>query len=303
MRKAKPLSLWILSDKRLGHLNQSLALQEAIHQYRVSMLHVIELKSAIDPLLILFGTHHQTKHLPEPDIIIGTGHHTHLASIAAKFRYKCKAVIIMKPSLPFFLFDLLLIPSHDMPKHRKNIIITEGALSRVRPRKKTVSSQLIIIGGPSKHFDINGQNLIKKISTILEDSSNKILINLTDSPRTPNAIRRQIASTFSTLYRPWENYSLGELQEQMSTSTTIWITEDSMSMIYDSLSSGAQVVLIDIERKDENRISTAIDSLLSRNIATSYSEWLSTKKIKRLDPPLNEAARCAQTLLKKFDFL
>ena len=303
MHKAKQLIIWILSDKRLGHLNQSLALQEALGEYIDTRSHIIELQSALDPLLILLGNHPIINQLPEPDIIIGTGHNTHFASVIVKLRLKCKAVIIMKPSLPFFLFDLLLIPSHDTPERRKNIIITEGALSRVRPKEKILSSQLIIIGGPSKHFEINGQDLIKKITHIIEQGSKITFNQITDSPRTPNSVRKQLSLKFRNLYRPWENYKLGELQEQMAVSETIWITEDSMSMIYDSLSAGAQVGIMEMERRGDNRISRAIDSLLSRGIATPYSKWIYDNKFKQLNPPLNEAARCAQLLLKKFDFL
>ena len=59
--------------------------------------------------------------LPKPDILLGAGHATHLDIITAKLKFGGKSVIIMKPTLPYCMFDLCLIPKHDNPPKRENI--------------------------------------------------------------------------------------------------------------------------------------------------------------------------------------
>ena len=71
--------------------------------------------------------------LPTPDLLLGAGHHTHLSLLAARRIRGGKVVVLMRPSLPPGLFDLCLIPEHDAPPARPNVLATRGALNRIQP--------------------------------------------------------------------------------------------------------------------------------------------------------------------------
>ena len=102
---------------------------------------------------ISFGQPSAWKGLPSPDLLLGAGHRTHLSLLAARRSRGGKAVVLMQPTLPLYLFDLCLIPEHDGIAPRKNVVLTRGALNRIRPSDRQESGQgLLLVGGPSAHF-------------------------------------------------------------------------------------------------------------------------------------------------------
>src|SRR5688572_24129007 len=131
----KPLEIQILSDGKPGHENQSLGLAHAIGRLRPVRTFLIELggeKGAIARFRRAWG---DSSSLPRPDLLIGAGHATHPALLALGRKTGAPCVVLMKPSLPAALFELCLIPEHDLagkqpPEH---VIATRGALNRVPP--------------------------------------------------------------------------------------------------------------------------------------------------------------------------
>ena len=189
--------------------------------------------------------------LPQPHLIIATGHKTHLAALAAKRRYGGRAIIIMRPSLPADFFDLVILPNHDKPLKTKKKIIIEGALSRISPDQEGKNAQcIIILGGPSKHYHFDEHDVFSSIQKVYQNSdSSKIII--TDSPRTPLRLTRKMMHQFEDIFISWDNFEEGAIQEEMKKSAEIWVTEDSISMIYDALSTGSSVGIIPASRKGE----------------------------------------------------
>ncbi len=123
--------------------------------------------------------------LPTPDIVLGAGHRTHLSLLAARRVHRGKAVVLMRPSLPLSLFDLCLIPEHDAPPARRNVLATRGALNRIQPSATLEPSRgLLLIGGPSAHFAWDNENLYRQIAAIVA-ADPAIHWTLTTSRRTP----------------------------------------------------------------------------------------------------------------------
>ncbi|MEZ5574345.1 MAG: ELM1/GtrOC1 family putative glycosyltransferase [Candidatus Competibacteraceae bacterium] len=88
-----------------------------------------------------------------------------------------RAVVLMRPSLPLALFDLCLIPEHDTPPVRANVVLaTRGALNRIQPSSNLESRQgLLLIGGPSAHFGWDDAGLRAQIAAVLAaDPSNAL---------------------------------------------------------------------------------------------------------------------------------
>ncbi len=240
--------------------------------------------------------------LPSPDLIIGAGHGTHLTMLAVRRARGGRAVVLMKPSLPASWFDWCLIPAHDRPPANDHIIMTEGALNTLEPSASLDASRgLILIGGPSRHHLWSNKPLIEQLQAVLNQP--RITWRITDSPRTPANTRdalRQLARSRAD-YFPFGETAPGWLGEQLRHSGTIWVTEDSISMIYEAVTAGAAVGLLGIPRKGGGRVSDAIDRLIHRGMVTPFTQWQAGETPAPAAPPLDEANRCAGLLLARID--
>jgi len=301
--QAKPdnyvFTIWIISDNRRGHENQSLAISEAISRLIPTKVFLLNSPNTLTQLSDLaFSKFKSTSPPSKPDLIIGTGHGTHLSLFNAKRRYGGKALVIMSPSLPLSMFDFALIPLHDQPPNNDKVIPFKGAFSRVTPSiDKRNKSLCIVVGGPSKHYSLDQTLLLKEIQELTADlSDDEILIS--NSPRSPKALSKKLSEKYPFCFIDWKKMESGEIQSIFSYSARIWITEDSVSMIFDALSSGAQVGLLTSTRKKETKVSKEIQSLLNDQFLTNIKEWRHTKNM-RPSPLLNESDRCAQIILAK----
>ncbi len=79
----------------------------------------------------------------------------------------------------------------------------------------------------------------------------------------------------------------------------IWVSPDSVSMIYESLTTGASVGLFDMPRKRKNRIHASIDNLIIENHVTTFSAWGKTNTLQTNNSNLSEAKRCASIILER----
>lgn len=295
---ARSLILWSISDGRAGHVAQSRGLIRSLSELADCSIHEIPVPPAMDVIAgLVTGSAHFAGTLPDPDIIIGAGHRTHLPLICARRTRGGYAVVLMRPSLPLALFDLCLIPSHDAPPRAANVIVTRGPLNDVRPAAaRAPGTGLILIGGPSRHYRWDSDSLLQQIRTITARQDLDWLI--CDSPRTPAATRRGLAG-FGPAYRPFDRTSPGWLGGQMARAATIWISRDSMSMIFESLSAGAAVGLLDVPSRGDSRLSRATESLAADGLATAYPDWLAGRPLAAPPAPLDEARRCAALVLDR----
>jgi len=79
------------------------------------------------------------------------------------------------------------------------------------------------------------------------------------------------------------------------------VTEDSVSMVYEALSSGARVGLLPVPRsKQDTRVLRGLDQLVEAGFVTPYARWLKTRTLTPPPEPLQEAARCAHVVLTRF---
>jgi len=78
----------------------------------------------------------------------------------------------------------------------------------------------------------------------------------------------------------------------------VWVSEDSVSMIYEALSSGARVGLLPVPRlKPNSRVLRGIDELIEQRFLTPFSVWQNAGHLRTAPETLNEAARCAGIVL------
>ena len=106
-----------------------------------------------------------------------------------------KLIALMRPSLPLGWFDLCVIPQHDRPPARANVVATRGVLNTACPSPERAADKgLFLIGGPSKHHGWDTPGLLAQIDAILADTPT-MRWTLTTSRRTPPIVTAAAAST------------------------------------------------------------------------------------------------------------
>ena len=292
-----PLQILVIADDKAGHQNQSLGLAQAIARHRRTNLNQTTPLSPLEAGKCLLQNRipEQWQHLPRPDLIISTGSGTHLSLLAAgKVFPHSFTTLLCTSALPSFLFDLNVVPEHDNHRPGKNIIYTKGVLNKVCPSDRTEKGYgLILIGGESKHYRWNNRKLIDQIESLIEQSP-ETNWHLTNSRRTPEQFNNLLRKRLSSLtFHPWQETPAGWLPEQLARAEKIWVTPDSVSMVYESLTSGNQVYLFNL-RSRNTRVAKGIEKL--RGKETGY---LKDKQI--VEPEtrsaLWESDRVAQILL------
>ncbi|MES9906239.1 MAG: ELM1/GtrOC1 family putative glycosyltransferase, partial [Sedimenticola sp.] len=98
--------IWRLLDGKPGHENQTLGLCRALEcLLSIKRLDITVGSKPSQLLDLLLGRFPAAAELPLPDLIMGAGHVTHLALLAARRRYGGRTLVCMAPSLPRTLFD------------------------------------------------------------------------------------------------------------------------------------------------------------------------------------------------------
>ncbi|MGB1799226.1 MAG: mitochondrial fission ELM1 family protein [Gammaproteobacteria bacterium] len=294
------LTVWRITDGKAGHDSQTVGLCNAIKKIKDINSFDIKAEPAFSNFKsFLLNQFPLGKELPDPDLIIGAGHGCHLTMLSAKKVRGGKTIVLMKPSLPLSLFDLCIIPEHDQVKDKGNVITTKGAINPVQfNENKSNDSGLFLIGGPSKHYYWDEKEIVRQIKEIIKQSSD-IRWTIADSPRTPEKTRSLLADLNNIEVLSYENTDSDKLREFIFKSGSIWVSEDSVSMAYESLSSGAAVGLLNVKQKTQNRISNSINSLINRKQLTSFSSWEKTNKLLLPTNKFNEADRCVKQLLER----
>jgi mitochondrial fission protein ELM1 len=288
------LTLWLIGDGKPGHENQSLGLAEAMQRRVACEIHQISIVGKGGFFGRIRAALTQSAGLPKPDFIIAAGHATHLALLCLARKHQAKSIVLMRPSLPLRCFDLCIAPSHDFPKKptRKNLILTRGAINRVRSVGSEKTGKLILIGGPSKTHGWDAAAVMDMLARVTATGG----WQLTDSRRTPNGFLEQIKKHLPNI----EIFSCKEtapdwLPDQLSRATEVWVSEDSVSMIYEALSSGARVGLLSVPRlNSRSRVLRGIDDLIADRFLTTFSDWNQTGRLVQATQLLNEADRCAE---------
>ena len=109
-----PLIIWRFIDGKPGHQNQTAGLVQAlVDRVAVDSHDIIVRPDWRNWLGLLTARCPLGRGLPDPDILLGAGHATHVALLACKRARGGRTVVLMQPSLPRQWFDLCIVPSHD----------------------------------------------------------------------------------------------------------------------------------------------------------------------------------------------
>ncbi len=290
-----PTVVWWFRDGKAGHDNQARGLIDALQRLIPLDVHEVPLpplgRLLVDAVTGRFGA---GRALPDPALLIGAGHGTHPALLAARRARGGRAVVLMKPSLPRAWFDLCVIPRHDGVAPAPNVLITDGVLNAIPPAVgKDPHQGLILIGGPSAHHGWSETELLAQLRVVLARDTG-IQWRIAGSRRTPAStapLLRALAGT-QVQFIAHEDTDAAWLPAQLARAAVVWVTEDSMSMLYEALTAGAATGLLAVPRRRADRVTRAIDALIEAERVTPFDVWQKTHAL-RLPEPFNEAARIA----------
>lgn len=321
--------IWILSDGKAGHLSQTRGLAGALVARRGGQIREIDLagKGFWGKLRVIWKQRSEVRDQRSedteegaPDFIIAAGHGTHLPLLLSGCLFKkAKTVVCMKPSLPMSWFDCSVVPRHDLTsdvlaKPPAHIIPTLGALHGVKPSPESPKTHtLILIGGPSKEYGWDEQQVIEQLKAVSRGPWSEIggqrsegrveeHFLLTTSRRTPagfvDHLRRECPAIDVV---PVEETARGWVAEKLRCATAVWVTRDSVSMIYEALGSGAPVGLLNMpslqpDGKKRSRVAKGIEMLETDGWVTPFDVWKQTSVLKSRGA-LVEVDRVAEKLL------
>lgn len=318
----KPLSIVAYFDGRAGHEKQTRAILQSLANITGTSLICKNVPvSAVtycknwSAYLLAFLQSPRTKNFVTPvDLIIGTGTYTHLPMLLEKntrekiYGKPVRVVTCMSPE-PFLLskFDLCCVPAHDSFSPRENIFVTLGPPTPEIVEKKHESGRgLILVGGvDKKSHRWNSQAVTGQIQTIVQ--KNPLLHwTISSSPRTPDDTSRELENMASSLeqlsFFRSEDTPAGWVEEQYAVNRTVWVTADSISMVYEALNAGCSVGVLPVEwLQGENKFQKSLNSLREKKMIIEFSQWQAGAEMP--DPPaapFNEALRCAREILRRW---
>ena len=303
------MKIWILSDGKPGHLGQTRGLAGALSALNPSaVVQEVDLKGL--GFWTKLGVVRFLRKRPSPplrgDWFIAAGHGTHVPLLYAGRLFHAHTALCMRPSFPTSWFDICFVPRHDLsPAELKrtpsHIFPTYGAMNGLRPAQGGDTNRtLFLIGGPSKEYGWDSAGVLDQIAEVASRAPGHCI--LTTSRRTPPGVAAEIARRCPDVeVVPCEDTPRGWVAEQLALAGAAWVGQDSVSMIYEALSAGLPVGIIEMKRKSAapSRVAHGVDMLVSESRVTLFSDWRNTGRLSR-SAPLQEADRAARYLLGRF---
>jgi mitochondrial fission protein ELM1 len=139
----------------------------------------------------------------------------------------------------------------------------------MRPAPKIKGSVLFLFGGSTQEGSLFSASILQEVDFILKEVEGDY--QLSNSRRTPDYLTQQLRQKYGTHFMAWQDCPSGWLREQMAVTETVWVTNDSVSMIYEALSAGCRVGLLSYEEnRKKTRVSKGIAQLAKDNVVKPF---------------------------------
>ncbi|WP_309606171.1 mitochondrial fission ELM1 family protein [Phenylobacterium sp.] len=325
MREAPtpPLTLWAVSDGRIGIAAQVLGLAEAVARRRPATIVVKRVAwrgwlgwtpLALLPIPGLTLRSDTLIAAPWPDIWIGAGRATLPWSMTLRQRSAGHTFVVQTQTprgVARSAFDLIVSPLHD-ELTGPNVLPILGSPNRMSPqgfaRDLTRFADRIaplphprvamIVGGKSGSHDLppaRARTMAAEVAAAIKAVGGSLLLSFTR--RTPPAARRILAQGLADL--PgwiWDDRGDNPYLAFLAAADTILITEDSVNLAVDAASTGKPVHVLAMAGGGRKFDRFHAD-LRRRGVARPFTGALETWRY----PPLDETDRAADELLRRFD--
>ena len=240
------------------------------------------------------------------DLLLGTGAATHAPMLAAKLRHRLPVATAMTPDwLWRWAFDLCFVPVHDGVNEAKNVFPTIGPPTPLTDQGRHETGRgLILVGGADpKSHSWPDKEIIENIVRILRREKD-ITWHISSSPRTPAetemALGRLPEQFPNCRFFPYKETPSGWVENEYQASGQVWVTADSISMVYEALSAGCVVGLLPVPwRQPGNKFQRSADYLAEHGFIRLWVDWRTGN---RPPPPapLAEAWRCAEEIVRRW---
>jgi mitochondrial fission protein ELM1 len=291
-----PVVVWRFLDGKAGHERQSAGLLAALARRRplaVQSIGVAGLR--ITPWQVLLRRLPPALDaLPAPALLVGAGHACEWPLLAARRARGGRSVYLMKPTLPTRCFDLCLVPRHDGATPSTHVEPTIGVLNDLEagpgPRTGPIP---ILIGGPSKHHAWDEAGLLRQIAAVTAVGTQHFV--LSDSRRTPATTSAALAGLAreGLEFVSHREVDAEWLRGTLARAPAAWVTADSVSMLFEALSAGCALGVLEVPARRADRISAIAPQLLRDGLAGTLEAWRRDGCLAAPATPLAEAARCA----------
>lgn len=249
----------VLWDGRTGHLRQA----QAAAQELAGLLKERNIRTAIETVEVRKPDKEAYDRLMKlkPDFIISCGSSVGRLNYALSRENNAKSVIIMRPPLMSTdKFDLVIIPRHDNPHCRPNVMITEGALNLIDEdylKAQAVKLNIppgrfigLLLGGDSRKFRLS-EDKVRQICRQLKRAAQELKaeVLVSTSRRTPAGIERLVKAEFGEhpgcrlMIIANEKNVPETVGGILSLSSVVIISPESISMVSEAASSGRRVIV------------------------------------------------------------
>ncbi|MFH1339137.1 MAG: ELM1/GtrOC1 family putative glycosyltransferase, partial [Candidatus Omnitrophota bacterium] len=199
------------------------------------------------------------------DIVISCGSSAAPVNLVVSGENQAKSVVLMRPGLlSTNRFDLVIMPAHDNPPKRDNVIVTDGALNLVN--EEYIKSQVsglkpqvtiekdvvlgLLLGGDTKRLRLTPdllRPLIQQVKLFLERNDAEILITTSrrTSPEVENLIKQEFGeySRCKLLVIANEKNIPEAVGGILGLSKIVIVSGESISMVSEAASSGRYVIV------------------------------------------------------------
>ncbi|MBD2859374.1 mitochondrial fission ELM1 family protein [Spongiibacter sp. KMU-158] len=292
--QAKPLRLWIVTEGRAGHVSMLLGFSRRLAEKLPLETHWLNVTETpfryrgTAALLQQFGAEEK------PDWILGTGSHCYWPMIWMRYVMGVKTIALQCPAQPLSLYSAVVAPEHDAPRGWKHVFVSQGVLNKIEPvtEGRDRSRGLILLGGINKHFEWDNAHIAEQIAAIASAQPNVQWL-VSDSPRSPESLLPAIAGLglANVSLKPFAECSVDWLQEQLSAVGQAWVSRDSVSMVYESLSAAAPTGMLHLEKKRDSRVTRCMDKVIERGQLAAYESAELRQPLPAPAMPLNETQR------------
>jgi mitochondrial fission protein ELM1 len=92
----------------------------------------------------------------------------------------------------------------------------------------------------------------------------------------------------------------GWLEQALAESGQVWVTEDSVSMLYEALTAGAGVGLLRLPEPKDTRVRRGVQKLIENGWVKSFEAWQPGQTLPPPTQAFNEAERIASLIVEKW---
>ena len=271
------LNVWILTDGKAGHVNQSIGVAQALGV----TYDLVPIESKNDAHIRV---------MPKaPDMIISTGRKT--AVVARKIKQKFPHLFLVQMMLPlgmfglktkpdtwlhrlfgpcFHVFDVIAVPAHEQVKLQSNMVETIGAPHKIDSQRLASAHQewahtfaglttpklAVLIGGKSKRFRFtraHARDFASRVRLFAERE--KFSLMVTPSRRTG---KKQTQLIEEALFGPETFFWTGEGNNpyvgMLAHADAFVVTAESTSMVSEACSTGKPVFLYGVNARCQQRM-------------------------------------------------